>query len=90
MGSRWSRRRWRVGYRVCVGGWIQIRMKCPKRGHVRRNNDEIELRKWQSKKKVLLFIHNFWGFYFGKNVRPNDFTREPYRINYTVKVPSKY
>ena len=41
----------------CVGGWIQIRMKCPKRGHVRRNNDEIELRKWQSKTKY--FIHNF-------------------------------
>ena len=40
----------------CVGGWIQIRMKCPKRGHVRRNNDEIELRKWQSKIKYYLFI----------------------------------
>ena len=41
----------------CVGGWIQIRMKCPKRGHVRRNNDEIELRKWQSKTKYYyLFI----------------------------------
>ena len=47
--GRWSRRRWRKGTE-CVGGWIQIRMKCPKqRGHVRRNNDEIELRKWQSK-----------------------------------------
>ena len=52
----------------CVGGWIQIRMKCPKRGHVRRNNDEIELRKWQSKRNVLLFIHDFRDFMVSKEL----------------------
>ena len=55
----------------CVGGWIQIRMKCPKqRGHVRRNNDEIELRKWQSKTFHYLFM--VFGFHRGKSVERTD------------------
>ena len=69
----------------CVGGWIQIRMKCPKRGHVRRNNDEIELRKWQSKRNVLLFIHDFRDFMVSKEL---IFSRN--RTICTVGVPSKY
>ena len=56
----------------CVGGWIQIRMKCPKqRGHVRRNNDEIELRKWQSKSFIIYSC--FFEFYCGKSVERTDF-----------------
>ena len=56
----------------CVGGWIQIRMKCPKqRGHVRRNNDEIELRKWQSKTKFH-YLFMVFGFHCGKSVERTD------------------
>ena len=58
----------------CVGGWIQIRMKCPKqRGHVRRNNDEIELRKWQSKSFIIYLW--FLGFIAANLSKELMFTR---------------